>query len=75
MAGDDEGAAEVREAIQRFNEKNPGRRITMPQMVQSLRNRNKRIRESEDGVYLPRKRQDVRNMGRFADQEDEEEEE
>jgi hypothetical protein len=66
MADDEEGAAEVWEAVQKFNAKNPGRRITMPSLVQSLRNRNKRIREAEDGVYLPKKHADVRDLGRFA---------
>jgi hypothetical protein len=70
QAGDDEGQAEIREEIAAFNEKNPGRRITMPNLIQSLRMRHKRIRESEDGVYLPKKRQDVRELGRFAEQEE-----
>ncbi|MDX9742146.1 MAG: PLxRFG domain-containing protein [Gammaproteobacteria bacterium] len=56
----------AREAIRGFNEKNPGRRITAPQMWQSVRNRQKRIRESEDGVYLPRTRRDLMDAGRFA---------
>lgn len=66
QADDAEGAQEVWEAIQRWNQKQPGRRITMPALVQSLRSRNKRIREAEDGIYLPKKHADVRELGRFA---------
>lgn len=66
MAKDDEGKAEAREAIQRFNEKNPGRRILPMQLAQSVHQRDKRIREAEDGVYLPKKRRDVLEQGRFA---------
>ncbi len=66
MAKDDEGKAEAREAIQRFNEKNPGRRILPMQLAQSVHQREKRIREAEEGVYLPKKRRDVLEQGRFA---------
>lgn len=66
MAQDEEGKAEAREAIQRFNEKNPGRHIQPMQLAQSVRMREKRIREAEDGVYLPKKRRDAMEVGRFA---------
>lgn len=66
MAGDKEGEAEVREQVEAFNSKNPGRRISPAQVMQSVRNRNKRIREAEDGIYLPKKHADVRDLGRFA---------
>lgn len=66
MAKDEEGKAEAREAIQRFNEKNPARRIQPMQLAQSVRMREKRVREAEDGVYLPKKRRDVLAMGRFG---------
>ncbi len=66
MAGDEEGKSEAREAIARFNEKNPGRRIQPMQLAQSVHQREKRIREAEDGVYLPKKRRDVLEQGRFA---------
>lgn len=66
MAKDEEGKAEAREAIQRFNEKNPARRIQPMQLAQSVRMREKRIREAEDGVYLPKKRRDAMEAGRFA---------
>ncbi|MEJ8296125.1 PLxRFG domain-containing protein [Delftia tsuruhatensis] len=66
MAKDEEGKAEAREAIQRFNEKNPARRIQPMQLAQSVRMREKRIREAEDGVYLPKKRRDAMEAARFA---------
>ena len=67
MEKDVEGMAEARESIRVFNEKNPGRRITAQQMWQSVRSREKRIREAEDGVYLPRTRRDAMEAGRFAE--------
>ena len=66
MAKDEEGKAEARAAIAKFNDKNPERRILPMQLAQSVRNREKRIREAEDGVYLPRKRRDSQEVGRFA---------
>jgi hypothetical protein len=69
MAGDDDGATAARDQILAFNAKNPTRQITGSQLQQSLRNRNKRIREAEGGLYLPKKHRDVRDLGRFA-QED-----
>ena len=66
MTKDDEGKADAREAITKFNEKNPTRRIMPMQLAQSVHNREKRIREAQDGVYLPKKRRDVLEQGRFA---------
>lgn len=59
MSGDLETAQEVRQDIQRFNEKNPTRRITPMNLAASIRNRRKRIEEAEQGVYLPSKRRDA----------------
>jgi hypothetical protein len=67
MDQDQGGMAEARAAIADFNKVNPGRRITPPQMWQSVRNRERRIREADDGVYLPRTRRDVVDEGRFAE--------
>lgn len=66
MAKDEEGKAEAREAIQRFNEQNPARRIQPMQLAQSVRMREKRIRQAEDGVYLPKKRRDAQSLGNFS---------
>jgi len=69
MAKDEDGKAEARAAIAKFNDKNPERRIQPMQLAQSVRNREKRIREAEDGVYLPRKRRDALEFGRFTNAE------
>lgn len=66
MAKDEEVKTEVRAAIAKFNDKNPERWILPMQLAQSVRNREKQIREAEDGVYLPRKRRNALNVGRFA---------
>ena len=66
MAKDEEGKAEAREAIAKFNEKNPNRRIQPMHLAQSVAMRQKRIREAQDGVYLPGKRRDAMEAGRFA---------
>ncbi|CAN7366035.1 PLxRFG domain-containing protein [Acidovorax sp. LjRoot117] len=66
MAGDEEGKAAAREDIAKFNDKNPNRRIQAMQLAQSVNMRQKRIREAEEGVYLPSKRRDALDAGRFA---------
>ncbi|MFA5386807.1 MAG: PLxRFG domain-containing protein [Candidatus Paceibacterota bacterium] len=66
MRGDADGKQDAANAIRAFNEKNPTRRITVPQMMQSMRNRQKRIDQAQDGVYLPRTRRDAAQAGAFA---------
>lgn len=67
MAGDEEGKADVRQDIARFNEKNPKQRILPMQLIQSVKAREKRIREAEGGVYLPKNRREALDAGRFAE--------
>ena len=69
MAGDEQGRAEAREAIHRFNEKNPKVRINPMQMMQSVRNRQKRAREADEGVYLQKSRRGAVEAGAFAREE------
>ncbi|WP_227567041.1 PLxRFG domain-containing protein [Acinetobacter bereziniae] len=52
--------------IEKFNEKNPSRRITRVNLNQSYKNRQRRIDRSEDGIYLSRNRQEARSAGYFA---------
>lgn len=66
MATDAEGVQDARKDIARFNEKNPKARITQSQLVSSIRARQRRINEAKQGVYLPSKRQDAMEAGRFA---------
>ncbi|MCC6199615.1 MAG: PLxRFG domain-containing protein [Moraxellaceae bacterium] len=66
MAKDQDGMTDARKDIARFNEKNPKARITPINLMQSVRARRKRIEQAEQGVYLPKKRQDAIEAGRFA---------
>lgn len=66
MAKDSQAMEEANQAIAQFNAKNPTRIITVPQRWQSVRQREKRIREAQDGVYLPRNRRDALEAGGFA---------
>ncbi|WP_336034694.1 PLxRFG domain-containing protein [Acinetobacter bereziniae] len=52
--------------IEKFNEKNPSRRITRVNLNQSYKNRQRRIDRSKDGIYLSRNRQEARSAGYFA---------
>ena len=60
------GKVDAREAIAKFNEKNPNRRIQPMKLAQSVNMRHKRIREAQEGVYLPSERREVLEAGRFA---------
>ena len=66
MAKDAEARAEAMKEIQRFNQKNPARRITPLNVLQSVRNSQRRIDQAEGGVYLPKNRRDAMEAGRFA---------
>jgi hypothetical protein len=69
MAADAEGVADAMLAIKAFNEKHKERAISPASLGQSLRMRVKRIAEAEQGLYLPKKHRDVRELGRFAEQD------
>lgn len=64
--GDAEDVSAAQVDIAQFNEKNPDRRITVPQMMQSVRARQRRIDQAKDGVYLPKSHRDAAQAGRFA---------
>lgn len=66
MRQDRDAMAHADDAIRAFNDKNPGRRITAPQKWQSVRARQRRIDQAENGVYLPRNRRDALEAGAFA---------
>jgi hypothetical protein len=66
MAGDAEGAREVFTGnIRHFNQVNPTRRINMADLVRGAQARKKRLREAEDGVYLPRRHHQAANTVDF----------
>lgn len=69
MVQDEDGKADARKDIARFNEKNPQSRITPTNLLRSVMSRRKRIAEAENGVYLPKKRRDAMDAGRFAEVE------
>ena len=64
--GDTDHAQEVRAEIQVFNQKQRERAISNGNLMQSVRNRRRRIDEAEDGVYLPRSHRAAREAGRFG---------
>ena len=66
MTGDTEGLTATAEMIRAFNAKNPSRRITPQNLVQSVRARQRRMDGAEQGVYLPKNRRDATEAGRFA---------
>lgn len=66
MSGDIEGAQEVLAMVKAYNTKNPKRAITMVNLNQSVRARNRRIENADQGVYLPQNRRDAQEAGRFA---------
>jgi len=57
---------EIWAEIQTFNQKNPSRRISRVQAMQSLRQREKRVKQAEHGIYLPNKKREDADIGRFA---------
>ncbi len=66
MASDSEGVMDARKDIARFNQKNAEARITQSHLVASVKARKRRIAQAKQGVYLPSKRQDAMEAGRFA---------
>lgn len=63
---DADGQKELWAEIQEFNQKNPSRRISRVQAMQSLRQREKRVTQAEHGIYLPNKKREDADIGRFA---------
>lgn len=63
---DMDGQKEIWAEIQTFNQKNPSRRINRVQAMQSLRQREKRVKQAEHGIYLPNKKREDADIGRFA---------
>lgn len=66
MDKDAQARSDAMKEIEHFNQKNPTRRITPLNVLQSVRNRQKRIDQADGGVYLPKNRRDAIEAGRFA---------
>lgn len=65
-AGDQEGRRAVMADVQEFNAKHRELAINGDTLLKSLRGRRKREAATEGGVYLPRKRDNLRQEGSFA---------
>lgn len=70
MAGDVVAADEAWQDIKRFNagigKDYPKLKITKPKLMQSIKQRRRRIEDAEDGIYLPSSREASRQYGSFA---------
>lgn len=70
MAGDAAGAEEAWQDIKRFNagigKDYPKLKITKPKLMQSIKQRRRRIEDAKDGIYLPSSREASRQYGSFA---------
>ena len=70
MEGDIAAADEAWQDIKRFNagigKDYPKLKITKPKLMQSIKQRRRRIEDAEDGIYLPSSREASRQYGSFA---------
>ena len=64
--GDNEQMDRVWEEIKRFNVKHPSVKITKPALMQSIRQRQRRIDNAKDGIYLSKNREHLRKYGAFG---------
>lgn len=66
MAGDREGQKEAMEAAQRFSARNPAFAIQADSFRQAYRAKMRNADQIRDGIHLSRKREQLREEGRFA---------
>ncbi|WP_166739058.1 PLxRFG domain-containing protein [Alkanindiges illinoisensis] len=66
IKGDTEKMNEIRAEIATFNQAQPTHRIQANHLMQSVRQKRKRINQAEHGVYLPRGKRELLDEGRFA---------
>lgn len=52
--------------IQAFNRKYPTQKITKPDLMRSIKERQKRIDNAKDGIYLSKSREHLREYGAFG---------
>lgn len=52
--------------IQAFNAKYPTEKITKPDLMRSIKERQKRIDQAKDGIYLSKNREHLRAYGEFG---------
>lgn len=66
MENDAEEGAEAREQIAEFNRRNPREAIKPESIAASVMARRRHERQTQDGTYLPKNRDHLRQVGRFA---------
>lgn len=70
LVGDTETADDTWQDIKRFNagvgKDYPKLKITKPKLMQSVRQRRRKIEEAQDGIYLPNSREASRQYADFA---------
>jgi hypothetical protein len=66
MAGDTEEAAEAMRDIATFNRRNPREAIKGATIAASIMARRRHERQTQDGTFLPKNRDHLRDVGRFA---------
>ena len=64
--GDDEQMDKIWEEIKRFNVKYPSNKITKPALMRSIHQRQRRIDDAKDGIYLSKNREYLREYGAFG---------
>ena len=65
--GDTEAATELRQDIVEFNQRNPAFRITSDSIIKSTREKRRNMAETEGGIRLPKGKDALRDIGRFAE--------
>lgn len=69
IAGDQSMQAEAMQMAMKFNQANPGLAIRADSLQHSLQTKLRNQAQIRDGVYLAKRRQDLRAEGRFANME------
>ena len=69
IEGDGTAVQDLQVDIQAFNERNPAFKITMDSIMKSLLAKRRNTAETQDGIRLPKGKDDLRAIGRFAEVE------
>jgi len=52
--------------IKAFNKNNPNRKILMKNVIQSIKGKNRRSKNTENGMYIPKRNRDIANKYQFS---------
>jgi diguanylate cyclase (GGDEF)-like protein len=66
MKKDTEAYSEIQVEIKEFNTKNPSHKITPMNIIQSVKGREKRSKETHNGMYLSKRNRELEDKYRFA---------